>query len=555
VKIEGLKEAISSNDVRKFKFGDADANKDKLLNLQCFCSIRGIDDILLGNKAYVLGVKGTGKTAIFKLIKDNILNLTINDNCPYKIYSFDDNIQFDFIKRFVAENIKIRGNINTSTKYQLIWELYIIYNILYDIKEGLYKNNIPKKLKEYIKIFERAFNFSQGIHLIDIIQNIKIKLSVTYEQMTQILTPTASIEKNESSNRDGDNQNTKEFLEINIKDIKTEISNYLAINGRSIAILFDRLDDFVTKSNFKIQRDVISALVRVERDYTNYSNIHLLIFLRNDLFNRIDFTDIGYDKVITSVTELRWHSENIREFLSKRLLTNYDSILNIESLIFTDEDQEQAKKKRETFFSNIFKLINKKVKRNKRLAISDEVAITIINSFFEKEIIHYNEAGETEKILFVDFLKTHFCLANDFTNPRIILIFLELLMEEVREHINNNYIDEYKLVENSYNVITDEIIIKVYDELQQLINKIFLKIDSRFEEMFEILITRKSYKKHITAKEIYDYLRKFKNDDVKEFIIFLEQVLFFKNTTRKNTPIPSRKYEIPILFQQVRKII
>jgi chorismate-pyruvate lyase len=72
--------------------------------------------------------------------------------------------------------------------------------------------------------------------------------------------------------------------------------------------------------------------------------------------------------------------------------------------------------------------------------------------------------------------------------------------------------------------------------------------------MFDVLISRKLYKTHITSKEIGEYLRKFKNEDIKEFIIFLEHILYLKNTTRKNTPILERKYEIPIFFRQVKKI-
>jgi hypothetical protein len=49
-------------------------------------------------------------------------------------------------------------------------------------------------------------------------------------------------------------------------------------------------------------------------------------------------------------------------------------------------------------------------------------------------------------------------------------------MEEIREYINSNFINEYKLVDSSYNIVNDEIIIKVYDELQQLVNKIFSKL-------------------------------------------------------------------------------
>jgi hypothetical protein len=550
--IQGLKESISADDVKKFKFGDADANNDKMLSRQCFCSIRGISEIISGNKRYVLGVKGSGKTAIFKLIRENILQIKINDNEPFMVYAFDDNIQFDIIKSFISENIRAKGNISISTKYQLVWEIYIIHSILFDIKNGVYKNNISENLKNYIDLFEKAFNFKERKGLISLLNNIKASVSFVYEQVTQIWVPSFSFEKNEKKKNKDASMMATEQIEINIQDVKNEISFYLKKTNRSIVIMFDRLDDFVTKSAYNVQRGIIGALIRVERSYLNYENMHLIIFLRNDLFERVDFTDIGLDKIITSVTELKWHPENIREFISKRILTIYINTLGMNFRNIRLINSSKWRKK-DGFIKQIKEMLFHSHKRGRSINMSDEQSTAIIRSLFENDIFHYNETGNYENIPFINFLATHFCLADGFSNPRIILIFLELLMEEIRENIEDNFISQYPFDSSTYKIFTANAIAKVYDKFQSLINKIFSNIDNKYKAMFDLLIEKKGARKIIVAKEIFDYLKDYKTEEVKDFIIFLEHILYIKNKTRSNTPIIKRRYELPILFREVEK--
>ncbi|MGJ0514437.1 MAG: hypothetical protein ACR65O_01660 [Methylomicrobium sp.] len=52
-----------------FDFGQPDAKEDALLS-KCLCFIPAFDEFLRGNKDIVLGERGTGKSALFRLIKD-----------------------------------------------------------------------------------------------------------------------------------------------------------------------------------------------------------------------------------------------------------------------------------------------------------------------------------------------------------------------------------------------------------------------------------------------------------------------------------------------------
>ena len=67
----------------------------------------------------------------------------------------------------------------------------------------------------------------------------------------------------------------------------------------NFVVLIDRLDEFVSRNSIEIQLNMLEALISVEREYSNFSNIELKIFLRDDLFKQLSFDGIGYDKVIS----------------------------------------------------------------------------------------------------------------------------------------------------------------------------------------------------------------------------------------------------------------
>ena len=58
--------------LQQFTFGDPEAKSDEIL-ASCFQKIRGVEELLNGSKSIVLGERGSGKSALFKLISDGNL--------------------------------------------------------------------------------------------------------------------------------------------------------------------------------------------------------------------------------------------------------------------------------------------------------------------------------------------------------------------------------------------------------------------------------------------------------------------------------------------------
>ena len=70
--INNLPKKISSKVVHEFVIGNQEAIRDELLD-KCFCDIAPVRAYLKGNKDYLIGVKGSGKSAIFQeLVRKNI---------------------------------------------------------------------------------------------------------------------------------------------------------------------------------------------------------------------------------------------------------------------------------------------------------------------------------------------------------------------------------------------------------------------------------------------------------------------------------------------------
>ena len=62
-------ETFPTRQLDSFVFGDPDAKVDDLL-LHCPQEIRGVREFLAGNKNIVLGERGAGKSALFKLVAE-----------------------------------------------------------------------------------------------------------------------------------------------------------------------------------------------------------------------------------------------------------------------------------------------------------------------------------------------------------------------------------------------------------------------------------------------------------------------------------------------------
>ena len=125
--IENLPKKITYKNLHSFNFGDIEANNDELL-FHSVCKTSSIIDFLTGKKNIVLGEKGTGKTALFRLLKEEKIGLQNNHGYKNLIIPIDDNFQYKNLKGKILKLIQTDSEEDVF-KYQIVWELFLFFKI------------------------------------------------------------------------------------------------------------------------------------------------------------------------------------------------------------------------------------------------------------------------------------------------------------------------------------------------------------------------------------------------------------------------------------------
>jgi hypothetical protein len=93
---------------------------------------------------------------------------------------------------------------------------------------------------------------------------------------------------------------------INLNEIQKSISKSIELREFNSAIaIIDKIDRFVAGVEYEAQRDFILGLLEVDDDLTSEQNINLKIFIRADLFDRLNFTTLGFDKINDNTIRLQ----------------------------------------------------------------------------------------------------------------------------------------------------------------------------------------------------------------------------------------------------------
>lgn len=560
--IINLPKQITLKDLQKFDFGNIEANDDNLL-FDSVCKTSSIIEFQNGKKNIVLGEKGTGKTALFRLLKEE--KLTFDQKHGYKniIISVEDNFQYKNIKGKVLRLIETDIE-EVDFKYQIVWELFLFYRCLEKIKK--LNIELPSSLKEAIKLTENIFSKNGIDNFLKTKKTIGIKL---YDTPTNILPDFYLSSEPVSDNIDSNiKERSVEKLEVDIDYYKSELNQFLIEQNLNFVVLIDRLDEFVSRNSIEIQLDMLEALISVEREYSNYSNIELKIFLRDDLFKQLSFDGIGYDKVISKKVDLNWEASKIREFIAKRLYNNFINVFKLEHLklfianenleVDTSIDTENFVKPK--FYIRWYRKAMKKwkpqqyaLKHPRKVNLNDNLNKEIILSIFPKHVGFINGDGKTQEIEIFDFFSQKFNLGTDNTIPRLILIFLQKLMTITRNYYMEN-IDELPIKQSEnkcFEIIKKGFFIDAYAEFKTEIYLNFSKLNPDFEQKILLLRERIGNRYSISAKELKNLLDFKEDPELFHFCNYLLHIGLLKRTNNTTT-VENMKFILPEMFRNTK---
>lgn len=258
-----------------------------------FYNIQEAAEILNGEKCFVIGRKGSGKTAIVGYV-DNLAD----SNIFTRKMSFK-NFPFNILYQLSNEKYTI------PNQYITIWK-FIIYSTVCRliIKNEAIDANFRLKL---VKIYGNDPNKS----LEQLIEHWTTK-----EFSLQILGTGFGI--------NGEKAGTKEVSWFDKTDLLEELLlKYL--DESKYYILFDELDEdyraFATQEEktqyIYLLTGLLKAVQNIRGVFRSQNNLYPVVFLRNDIFSMI--RDPDKNKWSDFIIELEWNQEKIKNMLTHRL--------------------------------------------------------------------------------------------------------------------------------------------------------------------------------------------------------------------------------------------
>lgn len=566
---------FDTSKLSEFNFGDPEAKTDPVLQ-HCPLTIRGVREFLNGTKSIVLGERGAGKSALFKLVSDGICNF-VQDSQEKKeskkqiIVAIDDDFEYQNIANVVDERFESQGK-KKFGKYRLFWEICILGKTIVRLFEA---DGEDLEIKELIKDFQAVLgvSVSEGFTISNFLASLKLSGGVKFDQSGGV-TPSVSVES--TKNASGD---LRKISDYEIIAIRERIFKYLKAKNITVIVLVDKVDDFVVGLDYENQKLNVQSLLECVQFY-NHPFFKLKIFLRADLYERMNFETTGYDKIAPKVVRLSWADEEIKEFVARRLHYNYkkcgiDMKFRSASGALLDIDpnlKDQIKdlfRNRPTSVKEAFSLVGKALflsskarwhifRKSPRSArktnLDDDVYLAIITSIFPSKIWHKNSACKDEETSVGKFLATHFELGGETPNPRLVLLFLQQVIEEsvayYAKNSDKSLIPQNELYE--YEVILKDHVALGYKKTQEIARKTISRLNNEWHPYIDRLYTAtgepKSCKKlsleKIRASTGWDR----EDHEFKRFIAFFTHVGLFvpENPTAK---LADRVYSLPLILQ------
>lgn len=450
---------FDTNKIVNFSFGDPDAKWDEILS-SCPHKVRGVREFLGGTKNIVLGERGSGKSALFKLVAEGKYKFpSIESDNPIKqiiVAIDDDDLSYTAISDLIEERFIDRGT-RSNGKYRFFWEIYMLSRVIERIGDEIGWDEEVRTLKEdfgEILGIPKEKKFRIG----EILANFRLTAGIKLSQDGAI-TPSVSVE---SSNKY--DQKKIEISDNQIANVLKRVRQAIKVRSLAVVVLIDKIDDFVVGLEYQEQRKSVQALLDCTQAM-RFPELKLKIFLRPDIYKRLDFEKGGYDKISPQVVRLEWSPEDICAFVAKRLLYNYEHLqiktpdwvsLPADFFDFDPTLQDQIKKlmtTTPTSFPDLFKttvsvllLLLRLIKfrflkgshSERKTNSLDEASLQIITYIFPSKVPHFTKNCKREDISLKQLFAGHFKLGADNPNPRLVILFLNNVIEEAKEYYEKN---------------------------------------------------------------------------------------------------------------------
>ena len=300
--------------LRKLDLGNSVAEFDEALD-QYFVETEPFRALVRGQADIVAGDKGTGKTAMFRILRD-------------RYRSIKEMESVELITGFNPEGAPVFERLAASPaldegQYITIWKAYLVAlvgNWILEIYDGAFTDSMTELDRKLRMVDLRSADdkpttiFNRLINLVRRITNpdgAEIAVTITPEGIPIL---TGKINLGPAAEGDRKEVPHREMLQL--------LDEVIAESGFEVWVVLDRLDE-AFQAYPEVEVPALRALLRTYLDLAEFTHLHLKLFLRKDLFRRIigagfvNLTHVNARKI-----EIVWDDEDLLDLFGRRVREN-----------------------------------------------------------------------------------------------------------------------------------------------------------------------------------------------------------------------------------------
>ncbi|MDN3676287.1 hypothetical protein QWY90_03065 [Flavobacterium paronense] len=286
------------------------------------------EQILDNEVDVIFGCKGSGKSAIYNYMPN------------YELDLIDKNIHL-----LLAENprgaIAFKDlNVTPPTnefEFKSIWKLYFVILISQKLSEENYSHPdfdiVLEKLQDS-DLIQRRSSFTS---IVKMVRDYIRRINPTFEPNIGLDQYTGNVNKVgvkisllEPSTKESD----KGIVSI---DNLFELLNNTLVNKKSkIWLAIDRLDA-IFQENFELEANALRTLFQVYIELQQYESIRLMIFLRDDIWNKIIENGFRETSHITKTATISWDKNSLFNLIMSRFEQNEYLLENLKPDLSKEE--------------------------------------------------------------------------------------------------------------------------------------------------------------------------------------------------------------------------
>lgn len=360
--------------LHELSFGAVDSESEENLD-KIFIQTNNFSDFLKPNTALLLGCKGAGKSALYRLFakyEDSARQMAkhaIDNTYIVAGIGFKDLPEMDDMQLLN----RLEENIVSS---EATWKIYIAYKIIYSLCNK-YSVICGSKCRRVLQKLHMVKDF----RLSALIERLFEKIVGEPPKIDQINFKDVSISLSKNN-------------WVSVYDLLGEIDSYLGEHQKTVWFLLDKIDElFPNKTS--IRKECIEGLFSAYIDFVSrYQNIKLKIFLRTDIWNTLSFVNKSHltDKTTTIV----WDNDALKHLLLKRAAYNR----NINDLLCSASPDNDWESNINGCFNILFpERVYPGAKEAKTMSWIIERSTDGLGGVYPREIINFGNYALQEELL------------------------------------------------------------------------------------------------------------------------------------------------------------